>query len=238
MNARLAGLERQWRYVWRPLSVLMQPFASLTLEIILMRELSFPVPDVPTELDVLIRTARGDEIDWIGQFYREEPYLDLNDATYNAGPRPSGQWSPAKGPEAYRNRLARGEQCFVAFAGDSLAHINWLCFTFGEEPVPGRLFLLKPDECYTTDAVTLDGYRGKNIHAVVLGRMLSSARARGCRKAYTVTNIEHRASFKAFEQLGWRILGHFLCISPKNEGRSRLIRLGGSIEPLLRESSD
>jgi hypothetical protein len=235
MGTTLANLGRQWRFLWRPLSILLRPFGSLTLEVILVRELSLPVPDIQTGVEVTIRTAREDEIDWIGEFYREEPYLDLNDLTYNAGPQPSAQGSPLEGKEAYRNRLRRGEQCFLAFAQGTLAHINWLCFTFGEEPVPGRLFLLRPGECYTTDAVTVAGYRGKNIHAAVLGRMLSSARAGGCHKAYTTTNIEHRASFKAFEQLGWQILGYFLCLSPKNEGRSRLIRLRGSIEPMLRE---
>jgi len=191
------------------------------------------MPEIATGIELTIRTAREDEIGWISEFYRREPYLYL-DGGHDPDGRPASE-TYTKAKDAYRNRLRRGEKCFLAFAGPELAHINWLCFTFGEEPVPGKRILLKPHECYTTDAITLDGFRGKNIHAQVLAEMLRAGAAAGCHTAYTVTNIEHRASFKAFEQLGWQILGRLLCFSPRRPGHARLIRLGGSIEPLLRQ---
>jgi hypothetical protein len=137
--------------------------------------------------------------------------------------------------EQYRARMRRGEKCFLAFAGDEIAHVNWLCLSWAEA-APGHPIYLQAGEVYTTDAITPDKFRGKNIHALVLGEMLRHAQRLGRRRAYTMTRSSRRASFGGLRQLGWRTAGMALCLVASGTNKSRLFRIYGRIDPLLRSA--
>jgi len=224
------------RLLATPLSLVFRPIGALTIEVVLVRDLRLPLPEVKAPSDLTVRSATEADLEWIAKLYRDEPYLYLGDGESANSPAPLA--GPAardlRAIEAYRNRLQRGEKCFLAFAGSQIAHVNWLCFKFGEEAVPGHPIVLRSNECYTTDALTLKDFRGKNIHAVVLRVMLAAAQLAGRQRAFTVTRVDRRGSFGAFRQLRWQVYGRLLCLVPKDGGKIRLFRLMGSIEPLLR----
>src|SRR5437773_3443906 len=54
--------------------------------------------------------------------------------------------------------------------------------------------VLEEGEAYTTDAVTVAKFRGKNVHALVLGEMLRAAQQAGRLRALTATRAEDRKS--------------------------------------------
>jgi hypothetical protein len=234
-----------WHFLWKPLTVLVQPFGTLTVEVLLSRDLTQPLQPVSSALDVVIRLATEADLTWVTQLYSGEPYLYLGNDQLpgRAGAYLDlrGKKRPgvhATGVQAYRDRIRRGEKCFLAFMGPEIAHVNWLCFSWGEEAVPGHPIMLRPGEAYTTDALTLEKFRGKNIHAVVLREMLCTAQLAGCYRAFTTTQMDRHRSFMAFGQLGWQVHGRLLCFIARNSGKSRLIRLTGSIEPLLRDEAE
>jgi hypothetical protein len=219
------------RLVSRVLAFTLRPLGTLSLEILFVRDLTVSVPEVSASIEITIRTADEADLDWIAGMYRDDPYLYIGDEHVDEAAADSDSKADV---EAYRRRLRRGEKCFLAFAGQQIVHVNWLCFSWAEEAVCGRSFKLEPGEAYTTDAYTVIAFRGKNVHAVVLGAMLDAAKAAGSRKVYTVTSIDRPASFSAFRQLGWRVQGKVLCFVAKKGTKTRLIRLSGNIDPLLR----
>jgi hypothetical protein len=231
-----------WHFLWKPLTNLVQPFGTLTVEVLLFRDLTQPLQPISSDFDVVIRLAAEADLTWVTQLYSGEPYLYLGHDQLRGragdhldGEKPSGV--DASALKAYRDRIRRGEKCFLAFVGAEIAHVNWLCFSWGEEAVPGHPIILRPGEAYTTDALTLEKFRGENIHAVVLREMLRTAQLAGCYRAFTVTQVERHRSFRALSQLGWQVHGRFLCFTARNSGKSRLIGLRGSIEPLLRDEA-
>jgi len=221
---------------------LLRPVGALTYEILLVRDLTRTLPSVSAAVEATIRTATEADLGWIVKLYRDDPYLFIGTERASSASRDDQEEQIAEpndqqAIEAYRNRFRRGEKCFVAFVGAQVAHVNWLCLSWGEEAVPGHPIILRPGEAYTTDALTLEPFRGMNIHALVLGQMLRAAQARGCQRVYTATSIDRRASFGAFRQLGWQVYGQLLCFVPKYGSRAWLIKLSGSIEPLLRSAT-
>jgi len=226
--------------LWRPLAKLLHPFGRLTLEVLLERDLTRPVQRIKTDLDISIRLAGADDLDWITALYARVPYLYLGDhpETGQADARPmtscgSSVKIETSAREQYASRFERGERCFIASVAGEVAHVNWLCFHWGEA-VPGHPIVLEEGEAYTTDAVTVAKFRGKNVHALVLGEMLRAAQQAGRLRALTATRADRHASFNAFSQLGWRVCGQVLCLVPRGGGSPKLMKLSGDIAPLLR----
>lgn len=60
-------------------------------------------------LGVSIRLATEDDLDVICPLYLVDSWLWLGDRHH------------------YRDRLRRGERCYLGFVGDNLAHVNWTC---------------------------------------------------------------------------------------------------------------
>jgi len=231
--------------VWQTLARLLSPLGTLSLEVLLERDLTTTVEPISTRLPVAIREATDADLDRITFLYSQDPYLYLGDV-------PSSQLNnrnsdvdsemvdravDPKAREQYRDRMRRGEKCFLALVGSEIAHVNWLCFSWGEA-VPGHPIFLQPGEVYTTDAFTPDKFRGQNIHAYILSEMLRYAQNKGYLRAYTVTRLASRASMHAFRQLGWHTVGELLCFIPRRTDRyCWLLKLSGRIDPLLRQPS-
>jgi GNAT superfamily N-acetyltransferase len=214
------------------MQALFAPVGKISIDLLLKRDLSKPVDVVSPQIPVTIRQATEADLDQITLLYATDSYLYLGDEP--AGPSVDGRpWVEPAARDQYGARMQRGEKCFLAVVGDEIAHTNWLCFTWAEA-VTGHPLYLRAGEIYTTDAITVEKFRGQNIHALVLGEMLRYARGRGYMLAYTVTRIEYRGSFKAFRLLGWQVLGCLICLTSRRSGRSRLLKLWGRIDPVLR----
>lgn len=221
--------------LWNAASRLVRPFGTLTVDVLLERDLRRPIAAENANIDITIREATEDDLVQVTQLYANEPYLYLGDVVCSEAGSASCQ-STAADPAAlaqYRDRLRRGEKCFLAHSGSEIAHVNWMCFTWAEA-VYGHPIYLRAGEVYTTEAFTVPAYRGRNVHANVLATMLQMAQQAGYRVAYTVTRLERRQPFRAFRALGWRTAGKMLCFTPHGSGRARIVTLSGSAEPLLR----
>jgi hypothetical protein len=224
--------DRDHLWIAYALQILLAPLAKVTIEILLERDLSAEVESICARIPLTIREAEETDLDHITSLYSEDPYLYLGHLPVTSRGTSARTIEPAA-REQYRNRLMRGEKCFLALVGSEIAHINWVCFSWGEA-MPGHPIFLQADEVYTTDAFTPPTFRGQNIHAMVLSYMLRHAQHQRRRRAYTVTRLDRRASFGALRQLRWRVAGQVLCIIPRGTDRSWLLKLSGRIDPLLR----
>jgi hypothetical protein len=218
--------------LWDLLVRLAAPLGALSIEVLLERDLTAPIAPIGAELDLSLREATDQDLDWITPLYARDPYLYL------------GETDPASGKaviagklaatEQYRARLRRGEKCFVASAGSEVAHVNWICFGWGEA-IPGHPIVLRPGEVYTTDAFTIEKFRGRNVHAAVLGEMMRYAQRAGYRTAYTLTRTDRHSSFHALRELGWRVRGRLVCFVPRGARRAWVLRLSGRVDCLYRD---
>jgi GNAT superfamily N-acetyltransferase len=102
----------------------------------------------------------------------------------------------------YRERLRRGQKCFVATIAGEVVGGNWTCF--GNEPDGSITYALAPDEILTTDAYTAVAHRGRSIHTALLHAMLAWAQQAGYRRAYTYRTLGNRNPAKGLRLLNWR----------------------------------
>jgi GNAT superfamily N-acetyltransferase len=165
-----------------------------------------------------VREATEQELDRITALYAQDPYLFQLIAPREANERDA--------LEQYRERMREGDKCFVALVGSEIVHVNWLCFKWGGG-IPGHPFNLRPDEVYTIDGFTVEGFRRRNVHTVVLGEMLGYAQRAGYRTAYTVPRADRSGAFNAFRQLGWRRIGRFFSFTPRWTDKSWIVCIRG-----------
>jgi hypothetical protein len=133
-------------------------------------------------------------------------------------------------PLIYLSNIRRGERCFVARVGAEIVHVNWTHYV----TVPSLfapLIILEPTEVLTTGAYTPPQWRGMGIHAVVLNHMLTVARNRGRKVAYTMTLMWNRPSRKAIISLGWRRCGIMLYVRSVHTGKARSLWIGADEGP-------
>jgi len=131
--------------------------------------------------------------------------------------------------------MRAGETCFIARVGGELVHSNWMQFPWsntGDE----RPIRLLPGEIYMTEGFTSEPWRGKGVHEVVNVTMLRHAKACGIQRAYTITDLTKAGSRRGIRRIGWRYRGHHLFVRPRGLRRTWIVRLGGDIEPILRDT--
>lgn len=213
-------------WLWRVLDRAVAPWGEIGRDVLLERSLLDQLPEAETGVVVNLRHAHPDEIDTIVCMYASDPWLYLGDAT----PTPDGH---KKALALYRQRLHRGELCFLALSGDTIAHVNWSCFTLGEV-LPDYPIRLRAGEVFTTDAITQPPFRGKNLHAHVLREMLVLSRERGCTHAYTLSRVDRKNSLKGLARLGWRECGRMLYFLPWGGTKTRFLWRQGNLDPLFR----
>jgi GNAT superfamily N-acetyltransferase len=202
------------------------PWGELGCEVLLERSLHDDLPVVTADVDVTLRQALTADIDEITRLYSSDPWLYI------------GEWPPVPGSherarELYLDRLRRGERCYLAVCGDAIAHVNWICFSWGDA-LPEHPIRLRDGEVFTTDAITLPAFRGKGLHAFVLRAMLADARARGYGNAYTLARVDRTDTFPGLFQLGWRECGRVIYFLPRGRSRAWFLWRQGNVEPLFR----
>jgi len=102
----------------------------------------------------------------------------------------------------FRDRLARGQKCFVARRGTEVVGCNWLLFHHGWEG-PVRMDL-RPDEVMCQDAFTAISARGRSVHTALQHAMIAWAKAQGYRTAYTFARLVDPLAHKPIKQMHWR----------------------------------
>lgn len=202
------------------------PWGELVWAVLLERSLLDDLPEVKPDAVVTLRLARPGDLDEITRLYSTDPWLYILE-----GPPMPGDYDKAR--DRYLDRLRRGELCFLAMSGDAIAHVNWICFTWGEA-LPDHPVRLRHGEVYTTDAITLPVFRGKGLHAFVLRAMLAHARECGHRHAYTLARVDRTNARQGLFQLGWRECGRVIYFQPRGRTKAWFLWRQGNLELLLR----
>jgi GNAT superfamily N-acetyltransferase len=184
------------------------------------------LPAVEPRGEVTLRQATPADIDEINRLYSSDPWLYIGEPS----PTPGGL---ARTRDLYLDRLRRGEVCFLAMSGDAIAHVNWICFTWGDA-LPEHPIRLRAGEIYTTDAMTLPPFRGKGLHGFVLRAMLAHARARGARHAYTLARIDRTETYAGLYRVGYRKCGRVIYFLPRGRTKAWFLWREGNLEPLFR----
>lgn len=211
-----------WSHLWTWLRAGISPIGELTCAIFFERSLATPVAGGDNKLNASIRLASDDDIDAICRLYAGDEWLWL-------GRSPEDRSARA----LYLDRLRRGEQCYIASVGGEIAHVNWTCFSWGDA-LPGNPIRLRAGEVYTTDAFTPPPFRGKGVHAFVLGTMLNEARKRGATHAFTLGQVDRPAALTGLQALGWRECGRVLYFLLRGRDRAVFLLRSGKTEPLFR----
>lgn len=202
-------------------------WGELGCDVLLGRSLLAELPAVQQpKVEVSLRLAGAHDIDFITRLYASDPWLYLGETEPTPGDHEIAR-------ERYLDRLRRGEVCFLAMAEDAVAHVNWICFRWGDA-LPEHPIRLRDGEVFTTDALTLPAFRGKGLHAFVLRAMLTYARERGYRQAYTLGRLDRTASYKGLFQLGWKVCGRVFYFLPRSRTRAWFLWRQGDVEPLFR----
>jgi GNAT superfamily N-acetyltransferase len=205
------------------------PCGDLTCAVLFERSL---IPDLPEAPDprrpAVLRLATEADIDGIARLYAGDPWLYLGE-----GPATPDTHDSAR--RLYLDRLRRGELCFLAVSGDTIAHINWICFSWGDF-LPEQPIRLHRGEVYTTDGLTLPAFRGHGLHAFVLRAMLAHARERGYAHAYTLGREDRPAALKGLAQLGWSVCGRVVYFLPRGGTKAWFLGRQGNVEPLFRSA--
>lgn|SRR5690348_4395763 len=214
MTARLS--------LWRLAQVATSPFGELSCGLLFERSLANPIPSADNRLQASIKLADESDLDAVCDLYAGDPWLWL-------GSNPQDRSARAR----YVDRLRRGELCYIASVEGRIAHVNWTCFSWGDA-LPERPIMLRPGEIYTTDAFTPEPFRGKGLHALVLGTMLRDARERGFRHAYTLGQLDRPDALKGLNALGWENCGQVIYFLPRGRAKSLFLSRRGTTEPLFR----
>ena len=223
--------------LWRGFAKLCSPLVKLDLQILFEFDLSSPITQRAARIECEISQAAETELDEILDMQMRLPapetLVNLSDAEELAYAHLCRM--RAKGLENFLAAMRAGELCFIARVEGEVAHSNWIRF-HGCAPVESRPVELEAGEVYTTDGFTDERWRGKRLHEAVLTHMLRFAQARGCRRAYTVTDLTKAGSRRGVRRVGWKVRGWILYITPRGLRRTWLLRLHGDLEPMFRQA--
>jgi len=201
-------------------------WGELGCDDLLERSLEDDLPEVKPRAEVTLRQAVPADLDEINRLYSSDPWLYLG----NAPPTPDAL---EKTLALYVDRLRRGEVCFLAICDSAIAHVNWICYKWGDA-LPEHPIRLRRGEIYTTDAITPPAFRGKGLHVFVLREMLAHARAQGCRHAYTLARVDRDDVYNGLFRVGYRKCGRVIYFLPRGRTKGWFLWRQGNLEPLFR----
>jgi hypothetical protein len=224
-------------FFWHLFVKACSPIVKLDLQILFELDLSQPIEPRRARVDCSIQPATESEIDEILDMQMPLPQREqLRDLSDDEELRHAQSvMAREKARRAFQAAMRAGEQCYLARVGGEPVHSNWIRFA-DCRPVEGRPVDLGPDEVYTTDAFTAVPWRGKGLHEVVLAHMLIVAQRRGCRHAFTITDLFKAGSRRGVKRVGWSQRGRLLYVTPRRLGRTWMLRIGGDVEPMFRHA--
>ncbi len=108
--------------------------------------------------------------------------------------------------ERLRNRLERGDKCYVTIYGDKVISYHWVQFS-GEHFVQqaGKYMNINYLECYIYHVRVLDKFRGNRVNSYVYSKILEECRSNGFHKVWIYTNFKNIPNRKGLENLGFKI---------------------------------
>lgn len=227
-------------FVWQAFAKLVSPVVTLSYQILLEIDLSKPVEVRSARVDCSIGQAGIDEIDALvdARFpiaVGSEPrHLSDADEYELAQDERHAAFLREQYAKNCLDWMRAGEACFVARVDGEIAHINWVRL-HDCAPVSGRVIQLADGEAYSTEAYTRPAWRGKALHEAVLSTMMAHARARGCHRAFTITDYANASSRRGVLRVGWTQRTRHIFVTLRRGGRTWLVRLRGDVTPLVRE---
>ena len=225
---------------WRALAKLLSPAVELDIQILFDFDLTQPIEQRRARVECSIEEATAKDVDELVEMrfppfqVGDESRLSDADEYRLAVAERDRALARASARIRMRQWLRAGETCFVARVNGAMAHSNWIRF-HGCAPAPNREIDPREGEVYMTEGYTVVQWRGKALHEAVNTHMLRYAQARGCNRAYTITDFTNARPRRGVLRIGWTRLGYHLFISRRGAGRTWMLRLGGDVDPIVRD---
>jgi len=220
--------------LWRILVKLVSPIGNLGIYILYEKDLAPEIPPVQARVPATVRQGTEEDIDAVLAL---QGYTVARTGTFVD---PGGGSAKIDEDEKtrdqrriYRERLRRGETCFLVFVDSELVAYDWMCRQWGEA-VPGFPIILEPGEFYGAEAFTAPLWRGLDLHKFVNNSMLRFAQSVGCHRCYTAADLLVWRSQRNLRRLGYDLLGVVLWFQLKGAKKVLAMRLKGQIDLLAR----
>lgn len=191
--------------LWRLLQRSLLRFGRLELVTFFERDLTQPLRVIQIRVDLTITRAAESDIKALVVLMEERVMMQ--------GIEKEKQVHPL-----VLSRFQKGNWCFLGKIGAEIIHYNWISF-HGDESLAGHFLRLEEDEAYCLDAFTLKEWRGKGIYPAAHYHTLLALRQKGFRKAYTLVDLDNKASRKTHHLHGWKAMGTVLCLTPRGTSR-------------------
>ncbi len=132
--------------------------------------------------------------------------------------------------EIYRNRLRRGDQCFVGRIDGRIVATDWMRFGTAWSWADIRV---EDGDIYMTDAYAAPEWRGNRIAAAIHSKMLAYAQSRGFRHSYSILDANNANSWAMLPRMGWELTGVLLSFQSRAMDERRFWTVSGSPYPML-----
>ncbi len=127
----------------------------------------------------------------------------------------------------FRERLDRGHQCWGAWCGGALRHVEWLAFADACVEYLGIRLLLDADAVYVYRAFTDVSFRGMGFTPATQTACLPTLRRQGFRLAICAVLPENPWAFSPWLKVGYRRIGVLASLAVGSRRRARLRLDGG-----------
>jgi len=221
--------------LWKILTNAIAPLCRIGVEIILESDLTRDLKPRTAKVALEIRHATLDDVErLIREQYGESLPVDAQLSDAKEYEEAKKERMRANLTRQYRHDIEQGDRCFIAFAGDDIAHVNWSRFGYAL-PIIGCMFALRAgEEVFCSDGYTAPAFRGASVHGQVNMHMLLEAKAQGYKVAYTTTDLSRTRSRRGLLRLDWTLCGRLLYIIPRGLRRTFIVRLSGRYGPIIR----
>ena len=110
-----------------------------------------------------------------------------------------------------RPALAKGDECYGALDGETLANYGW----YSNKPTEmdnGLTLHFNPDYTYMYNAFTHPKYRGKRLHAIGMNRALREYLRRGFKGLISCVESHNFSSLQSVYRLGYQDIGRVVVL--------------------------
>lgn len=108
--------------------------------------------------------------------------------------------------EFVESALARGDECFGLFDGDTLASFGW--YSTQPTPIAQDLVLhFDPAWVYMYKGYTLASHRGRRLHGIGMSMALAAYTDRGARGLISYVKSNNFQSLRSIHRTGYRVFG-------------------------------
>lgn len=208
-----------WTALSRLIKLAVSPWGVLRMVSFCRMDLTTPLAEVKAKVPIEIDEATPADI---------EQLTELFEMSYEYR-----QCSRQEIQTLIRSRWRRGSKCFVARIGNRIVHYNWAYFN--REAATGWRIELGEREALCNDALTVEEWRGKGIHAAINNYMLRFLKESGFETAYTEVLSDNISSQKALHRVGWHFFGVFLFFYRYNSDKVRGWVIRGPLAPFVPE---